>query len=79
MGEAGDQTGSDWIGYVGHYDGDGGRGALRGTSRGRTVHDDQFDLVLDQLGNQLRYSIVIAVSVPPLDYYIASLGVSGVQ
>jgi hypothetical protein len=51
MGEARDQTGSDWIGYVCHYDGDGGRGALRGTGRRRTVHDDQFDLVLDQVGD----------------------------
>ncbi len=78
MREVCDQARSDWIGDEGHDDGDGGRGALARTGCDRAVHDDHVDFALDQVGDQLRYPIVIAVGGSPLDHHIASLGVARV-
>src|SRR5215813_14778904 len=75
MGKARDQAGPNWIGDGSHDDRDDGRGALRGTGRDRSVHDDHIDFALYKVSGQFRYSIVIAIGRSPLDHQIASLGV----
>ena len=43
-----------------------------------TSDDDDVHFALDQVGNQLRNPIVIAVGGSPLDHHIAALGVARV-
>src|SRR5882672_3651034 len=61
MREARDQTGPDRIDDERHDDGDSGCGTLGRLGRNRAVHNDHIHFTLHQVGDQLRYSIVVTV------------------
>src|SRR3984893_3107510 len=60
MRQALDQAGPDRIEDEGHNDGDSGRGTLSHLRANSTVLDDHVDFALDQVSDQLWYTIVIA-------------------
>jgi len=62
---------SDRIGDACHDDRDSGGDTLDRLGCDRVVHDDHLGLGLNQIRDQLWYSIVIAVGISPLDDTIA--------
>ena len=76
MREVRDQAGSNRISDERHDDGDGRRGALDRSGRGRTIHDDQIGFALDQVGGQRGDASVIPGGRSPFDHHVASLDVA---
>ena len=78
MREVGNQSRSEGVGNDRHDDGYGRGGSQGGAGRDRYISHDDIHLALNQLGSQLRYTVVIAVGRSPVDHHIASLGVARV-
>src|SRR6185436_20795746 len=75
--QAGNEPGSERIGYRRHDDGDSGSSALQGACPNRRVGDDHIDFAPHEVGSHLRYATVVTVGPAPLDDHITSLGITG--